>query len=160
MVEYTPPPADLSRLNFVQRYMQKGSLDWSDYGYLILVVLAYLAVRPALQRWVIGKSEEEEQGVLERASYQERRAKVGANAIRGGKAEPEDLLTADETTTSGANVTQSSEGAVVNRKAKGVKFAGPKSETEKLVDWDDEPGRTAVEGDKSDVMAWLDKWDK
>lgn len=160
MVEYTPPPADLSRLNPVQRYLQKGSLDWSDYFWLILAVLAYAAARPMLQKFMSGKDQTAEEGVQERDAYNQRRARVGANAIRGGKEEPEEIATADETTTSGANVKHDAGGEVLNRKAKGSR--GPRSEADKLLDWDDDdaPGRTTVEGDKSDITAWLDKWDK
>lgn len=160
MVEYTPPPEDLSRLNPIQRYMQKGELDWNDYYWLIGVVLLYVLVRPAIQKffkWAMGGDTTEEQGGQEREAYYQRRAKVGPNSIRGGRDEPVDMdLGAAEVTTSGASLND--KGAVSNRKAKGPK--GEKSEADKLLDWDDEPSRGPAAGDKSDIMQWLDRWDK
>lgn len=160
MVEYVPAPADLSRLNPIQRYMQKGTLDWNDYYWLIGIVLVYIWVRPAIQKffaYAIGGNEAEEEGEAERAAYYERRAKVGPNTIRGGKDEPVDVTTdAVDGTTSGASLHD--KGAISNRKAKGPK--GEKSEADKLLDWDDEPSRGSTTGDKSDVVQWLEKWDK
>ena len=163
MVEYVPPPADLSRLNPIQRYMQKGTLEWSDYFWLCVVVAVYLIARPAIRKFIMGKDQAEAEGEYERGKYQERRAKVGLNNIREGKAEPEDITAATETTASGANVKNDAGGEVLNRKPKGSKV--PKSEADKLLNWDDEgsaaePSRTTAEGGKSDVAAWLDKWDK
>ena len=161
MVEYVPPPEDLSRLNPVQRYMQKGELDWHDYYWLVGIVLVYILARPAIQKffsWFIGGGDQAEQeGVREREAYYQRRAKVGPNAIRGGKDEPADIaIGTAEGTASGASIND--KGAVSNRKAKGPK--GEKSEADKLLDWDDEPPRAPAEGDRSDVMQWLNKWDK
>lgn len=161
MVEYVPPPADLSKLNPVQRYLQKGQLDRQDYIYLCLLVAIYFIARPAIQNffaWFMGGSKEVEEGEKEREAYNERRARVSANAIRGGKDEPEDI-TSDplEGTTSGANVKKGANGEVSNRKTKGPK--GEKSEADKLLDWDDEPPRAPVEGDKSEITKWLDHWD-
>ncbi|ETN37391.1 uncharacterized protein HMPREF1541_08382 [Cyphellophora europaea CBS 101466] len=160
MVEYTPPPEDLSRLNPIQRYMQKGQLDWNDYFYLVIIVFVYILARPAIHKffsWVLGGSKEEQEGQEEREAYYKRRARIGPNAIRGGKDEPADIdLDMPAGKTSGANV--SAEGAVSNRKTKGPK--GEKSEADKLLDWDDEPVPAPAEGGKSDVMQWLNKWDK
>lgn len=159
MPEYTPPPDDLSRLNPFQRYMQKGQLDWNDYFYLGLLVAAYIIARPAIHkfvRWIVEEKDVKE-GEEQTEAYYERRAKVGANSIRGGKDESINISSAaDDTLASGADINE--KGEVANRKSKGSK--GVKSETDKLLDWDDEPARGHAEGDKSDVVAWLNKWDK
>jgi hypothetical protein len=157
MVQYVPPPEDLSRLNPIQRYMQKGELEWNDYYWLFGLVFLYIMARPAIQRFfttTLGRSAAEEEGAKEREAYYQRRAKVGPNAIRGGKDDALNMLSEDaDVTASGAS--PASGGTVSNRKSKGTK-----SEADKLLDWDDEPSRTANEGDKSDVMQWLNKWDK
>lgn len=178
-VNYTPPPKDLSRLNAVQRYMQKGSLERQDYIALGLLVLVYWILRPYIQRtikWLAGP--EFSEGETEQKEYLERRqrAKVGSNSIRSGKTNSEfgnaktlgDLLDEgpDALTSGRSNEkegdAQGGEG-VKNRKEKtkkGVTFSPEKSEQEKLMDWDDEPARRVAEGDQGDVMEWLDKWDK
>jgi hypothetical protein len=157
MVDYNPP-ADLSRLNPIQRYMHKGELEWTDYYWLIAIVFVYIMARPTLQNLFarsFGGNAAESEGVGEREAYYERRAKVGPNAIRGERDDPIDITNdnaADVTTTGSVNKTN---GAVSNRKGK-----GPKSEADKLLDWDGEPSRDTSEGDKTDVMQWLNKWDK
>lgn len=155
MVEYTPPPADLSRLNPIQRYMQKGQLERQDYVWLLIMVLAYFAARPYIQnlfKWWFNHDDLQE-GEQVREEYLKSKAKVGPNAIRGTEAdEPVSIPEKLEDTTTGSHVDK--KGKVVNRKTK------EKSGEEKLLDWDDEPERTPTEGDKSDVVTWLDKWSK
>ncbi|OAL37429.1 hypothetical protein AYO20_03278 [Fonsecaea nubica] len=152
MVEYTPAPEDLSRLNPIQRYMQKGQLDKQDYVYLILIVLVYFMARPKIEeffKWWMGPKELQE-GEQARIAYMQK-AKVGPNVIRG--TETRSLETIPEVsadTATGTNMDK--KGKVVNRKTK------DKSGTDKLLDWEDEPERKPTEGDKSDVVAWLDKW--
>ena len=157
MPQYVPPPKDLSRLNAVQRYMQKGELEWSDYYWLIGIVIIYIMARPAIQKFfntTLGHNTDEQEGNKEREAYYQRRAKVGPNAIRGGKDDPLDMLSEDADV-SASGVAHANGGTATNRKAK-----GPKSETDKLLDWDEEPSRSATDGDKSDVMQWLNRWDK
>lgn len=158
MVEYVPPPSDLSRLNVVQRYMQKGSLDWSDYGWLIALVLIYWFSRPYIQRFVKATADPAvREGEFEQEAFQQRRAKaaIDANQIRSGKQRkeqdsktlgqlldegPSAMMEGSAATTSAATVP---EGDVINRsipvkKKKGVSFAPEKSEEERTMDWEDE----------------------
>jgi hypothetical protein len=160
MVEYVPPPKDLSQLNAIQRYMQKGELEWPrDYLYLIALVAAYVICRPAIHKIMkyLISDEKIEQGEQERNAYHERRAQVGPNAIRGVKGAESTVVGSSEVNASGASTGKS--GEALNRKAKGGKKVS-KAEAEKLLDWDDEPAREGFEGEKTDVMAWLSKWDK
>lgn len=157
MPQYVPPPQDLSRLNPIQRYMQKGELEWNDYYWLIGIVIVYIMARPAIQKFfntTLGGNKDEKEGAQQREAYYQRRAKVGPNAIRGGKDDPLDILS-DDADVSASGASPANGGGVTNRKAK-----GPKSEAAKLLDWDDEPSRAPSDGDKSDVMQWLNKWDK
>ena len=162
MVEYSPPPADLSQLNPIQRHMQKGSLDRQDYAYLLILVLAYVAFRPAIKRgaaWLLAPKDFEE-GQQAQKDFAEGRAKatIGANAIRGGKDETDELVRSGEADATASGVDPQSKGQLQNRKMKGQD--PNKSEVDKLLDWDDEPVSVKQEGDKSDVLTWLDKWTK
>ena len=162
MVEYSPPPTNLDQLNPIQRYMQKGSLDKQDYFYLVLFVLAYVALRPAIKKgaaWLLA-SEDFKQGQKAQKEYiqNKAKAKIGVNAIRGGKDESEHLVDDGGIDVTASGIESRSTGQVLNRKTKAQDPT--KSEVDKLLDWDDEPPREKQEGDKSDVVAWLDKWDK
>lgn len=168
MVEYVPPPRDLSRLNPIQRYMQKGSLDWSDYGWLVALVLLYWFCRPALQRFFKTMAGPEiQEGEEEQKAYEQRRAKaaVDANSIRSGKKQQQqdkgkslgqildegtDGMMQDKATTSSAHVADTeavSRRTEVKKKKKGVSFAPEKSAEERTLDWEDEsqwdPSKTA-----------------
>jgi len=161
MPKYTPPPPSLDHLNPIQRYMQKGALDKQDYVWLALFVLAYFTARPYIQRlfkWWFAEKDVIE-GERAHQEYMQSKAKISPNSIRGSEsAEPTSLPdTTADATTSGSNVDK--KGKVVNRKAKGPSTA-EKAEEDKLLDWDEEPARRPVEGDKSDVMTWLEKWDE
>ncbi|KIX98769.1 uncharacterized protein Z520_05230 [Fonsecaea multimorphosa CBS 102226] len=152
MVKYTPPPEDLSRLNPIQRYMQKGQLDKQDYVYLCLFVLVYFIFRPKIEEffkwWMSPKGLQEGEEAL--AAYKQK-AKVGPNVIRGTESRSlETIPEISADTATGTNMDK--KGKVVNRKTK------EKSGEEKLLDWEDEPERKPTEGDKSDIVAWLDKW--
>ncbi|KIX01575.1 uncharacterized protein Z518_09301 [Rhinocladiella mackenziei CBS 650.93] len=154
MVNYTPPPEDLSRLNPIQRYMQKGSLDRQDYVWLFILVLAYFTARPYIQemfKWWFNHDELKD-GERARHEYLQSKAKVEPNIIRG--TESQDPITIPEksgdATTTGSSLDKRDK--AMNRKTK------EKSVAEKLLDWDGEPERAPLEGDKSDVVAWLDKW--
>lgn len=152
MVEYVPPPEDFSRLNPVQRYLQKGHLDRQDYIWLILFVLAYFTARPYIQeffKWWMGNDAIKE-GAQVREEYYKSKAKVGPNAIRG--TDTEESTTIPETGSGASGSAVDKKGNVVNRKTK------EKTGEDQLLDWDDEPARKPTEGDKSDVVAWLDKW--
>ncbi|EHY59708.1 hypothetical protein HRR83_001018 [Exophiala dermatitidis] len=154
MVDYVPPPRDLSHLNAVQRYMQKGSLDKQDYIWLVLIVFAYFTARPYIQELFkrFFNHQDIEEGEKTRAEYIQSKAKVGPNSIRGTEAEESTTIVelSGDTKASGRN--SEKKGKAVNRKTK------EKSEVDKLLDWDDEPERKPVEGDKTDVATWLDKW--
>jgi len=162
MPQYTPPPESLDHLNAIQRYMQKGQLDKHDYVYLVIFVALYIHFRPQIEslfrRLLIGRDIKEGEQAQQVYAESKEKAKVGPNAIRG-KGEQSSTMgePVAETTASGVNTMI--EGKVSNRKAKD-QSGGKKSETEKLMDWDDEPARKPAEGDKSDVTAWLDRWDK
>lgn len=157
MPEYVPPPKDLSRLNPVQRYMQKGSLDKQDYAWLFILVLAYFTVRPYVQE--LAKrffSPETAEGERIRQEYiqNQAKAKIGANAIRGTDHKELETIpeSKEDVTTSGTQST--SKGKAINRKNK------EKSLQDQLLDWDDEPARPVEEPGKADVVSWLDKWSK
>lgn len=134
--------------------MQKGSLDKQDYLYLFLFVLAYFTARPYIQelfkRWF--NHDDMKEGEQIRSDYERSKAKVGPNSIRGTEPATAIAELSGEAAASGTNVENN--GKAVNRKTK------DKSEVDKLIDWDDEPERKPAEGDKSDVVAWLDKWSK
>lgn len=154
MVDYSPPPEDLSQLNPIQRYMQKGSLDRDDYVWLLILVLAYFSMRPTIQKvfkwWFSEKDVREGEQILN--EYAQSKAKVGPNSIRGTESQDSTTIPTEigETSASGSNVDKT--GKVVNRKTRDT--AGEAQ----LLDWDDEPARIPAEGDKTDVVAWLDKW--
>ncbi|OCT49272.1 hypothetical protein CLCR_05222 [Cladophialophora carrionii] len=153
MVQYTPPPADLSHLNPIQRYMQKGELEGRDWAFLLIFVLAYLAARPAIQRgikWWMADDELKE-GERAQAEFLRSKAKVSPNTIRGNKSQEATTIPegAGDTTT-GSSLDHT--GNVTNRKAK------DRSQAEILLDWDDQPERRPTEGDKADVVTWMNRW--
>jgi len=151
MVQYTPPPADLSQLNPIQRYLQKGELDARDFAYLFIFVLAYLAARPAIQRGIKWWMEDEDLKAGERAQAEFLKAKIDPNRIRAAKnREPASIPENSADTTTGSTVDKN--GNVVNRKTK------DKSGTDVLLDWDDLPETKPTGGDKADVVSWIDKW--
>lgn len=184
MVKYTPPPQDLSKLNPIQRYMQKGSLEFSDWLRLGAVVLAYWLLRPYFQRLAKRYLSDEavQEGEEEQEAYKQRRAQAAiSNGIRSGKKNDQgdgktlgQLL--EEGTdgfahSSGAKAAPTvpvQEGDVKNRKqkkSKGVSFAPEKSEVEKTLDWEDEsefdPRRepsTSQEQAGGDIKQWMEKW--
>lgn len=185
MVKYTAPPTDLSRLNPIQRYLQKGSLDYSDWLRLIALVAVYWLLRPYIQNFARKLSGEEvAQGEAEQEAYQQRReaAAVGPNDIRSGKKVPESKTLGqllDEgvdgfdksATTSGVatTATEGNDGEVKSRKPKkkGVSFAPEKSAADRTLDWEDEsefdPQRKAAEGEEGepvagDIKTWMEKW--
>lgn len=140
--------------------MQKPSLETSDYAWLLILVLGYVVVRPYTKeaiKWLIAPKEVKEGNEAMRAHF-ESRAKVDANSIRGSKktTRPEPIPAEKQDVAASGSKT-ATDGQVSNRKLKSTGTA--KSEEEKLVDWDDEPPREPVPGDKTDVVAWLDKWD-
>jgi len=185
MVEYVPPPKDFSKLNPIQRYMQKGSLDFSDWLRLGAVVLAYWLLRPYFQtlakKWFETAVEEGEE---EQAAYQQRRAQAAiSNEIRSGKKSKDPsgktLGTLLEegvdglAESSGAKAdsgAQAQEGEVKNRKqkkSKGVSFAPEKNEIDKTLDWEDEsefdPRRKPLTSQEQaeaggDIKQWMEKW--
>lgn len=184
MVQYrVPPPKDLSKLNPIQRYMQKGSLEWNDYMRLAVLVLAYWFLRPYIQRaakrWMGDSSIDE--GEAETEAYKQRRAAaaVGANDIRSGKKSPENKTLGtllDEgadgvAATSGVHAkgidsSEAQEGDVKNRrpKKKGVSFAPEKSDLDKTLDWEDDSefdprrGPAGSQAGNGDIKQWMEKW--
>lgn len=178
MVKYTPPPEDLSGLNPIQRYMQKGSLDWADWARLIALVVAYWFLRPHLERlakkWF---GEAAREGEQETEAYRQRRAAaaVDANAIRSAKPTSDSKMLGQtpgnlETSTTSVSTNNQDVAEVKNRKkkSKGVSFAPEKSEIDKTLDWEDESefdprkGPVAVAADeveaKGEIEQWLNKW--
>ncbi|KAJ9615739.1 hypothetical protein H2200_001816 [Cladophialophora chaetospira] len=151
MVQYTPAPADLSQLNPIQRYLQKGELDARDFAYLFIFVLAYLAARPAIQRGIKWWMEDEDLRAGEQAQAEFLKAKLDPNVLRSSKArEAASIPENHADTTTGSSV--DTKGNVMNRKTK------DKSGTDALLDWDDLPARKPTEGDKTDVVSWMNKW--
>ncbi|RMZ79367.1 hypothetical protein DV738_g3368, partial [Chaetothyriales sp. CBS 135597] len=154
-LKYLPPPENLDGLNPIQRFMQRES-TMEDYFYLALFVLCYIAARPSIKKgaeWLLATPEYKE-GKRKQQEYEAAMAKaqIGANAIRGQKETPAQLLVAEGGAT--AVETAATAGQVQNRKTKGA--GASKSEVDKLLDWDDEPARPKQKGDSSDVVAWLD----
>lgn len=166
MPKYTPPPPTLDHLNPIQRYLQKGQLDRQDWLRLGVLVLAYFVLRPYIEKgaaWLLAPKE----GIKAQKEYAERRAKakIDADSIRGIKKKKgseketnivEELVEDDKAVTSART---GEKGQAVNRKNKGQN--ANKSHEEKMVDWEDEPIEVATgDGDKADVVQWLNKWDK
>lgn len=184
MVEYTPAPQDLSKLNPIQRYMQKGSLDTSDWLRLGAVIVAYWLLRPYFQKLAkkyFGNGIEE--GEEEQQAYQQRRAQAAiSDDIRSGKKTGEgktlgQLLDdgaegfVESTGAKPASAAKAEEGEVKNRKqkkSKGVSFAPEKSEVDKTLDWEDEsefdPRRKPMtsqehaQAEGGDIKKWMEKW--
>lgn len=157
MPEYDPPPKDLTRLNPIQRYMQKGSLEKQDYAWLFILVLAYFTVRPYLQELAkrfFSPDTVEGERIQQEYIQTKAKAKIGPNAIRGTDHQELETIpeSKEDVTTSGTQTT--SKGKAINRKNK------EKSLQDQLLDWDDEPARPAEEPGKADVVSWLDKWSK
>ena len=185
MVEYVPPPKDFSKLNPIQRYMQKGSLDLSDWLRLGALVLAYWLLRPYFQtlakKWfgtAVAEGEEEQ------TAYQQRREQASiSNEIRSGKksqgASGKTLSTVLEegvdgfAESSGAKADSNGpaqNGEVKNRKqkkSKGVSFAPEKTEVDRTLDWEDEsefdPRRKPLTSQEQaeaggDIKQWMEKW--
>jgi hypothetical protein len=157
MPEYDPPPKDLTRLNPIQRYMQKGSLEKQDYAWLFILVLAYFTVRPYLQELAkrfFSPDTVEGERIHQEYIQTKAKAKIGPNAIRGTDHQELETIpeSKEDVTTSGTQTT--SKGKAINRKNK------EKSLQDQLLDWDDEPARPAEEPGKADVVSWLDKWSK
>ncbi len=151
MVQYTPPPADLSHLNPIQKYLQKGQLDTRDLAYLFIFVLAYLAARPAIQRGIKWWMADEELLAGERVQEEFLKAKIDPNSIRAaGSRQATSIPEISGDAATGISMDQN--GKVVNRRTK------EKSETDILLNWDDQPGRKPTEGDKGDVVSWMNRW--
>jgi len=133
--------------------MQKGQLEGRDWAYLFIFVLAYLAARPAIQRgvkWWLADDDLRE-GERAQAEYLHSKAKVSPNSIRGTETqEAAPIPEAAGDMTTGSSLDR--QGSVVNRKEK------DKSETEVLLNWDDQPPRKPAEGDTTDVVAWMNRW--
>jgi Protein trafficking PGA2 len=159
MPQYVPPPASLDHLNPIQRYLQKGSLDFEDYMRLFLLVLAYFVLRPYIDAGMkrFFKHEDLSEGEEIQKEYIESKlkAKVGANEIRGAKTTA--VGSSTETITSGADIKPTN--TLVNRKAKETGEV-PAPTAEQLLEWSDITTTGATEGAKTDVLAWVDKWDE
>lgn len=182
MVEYVPPPQDLSKLNPIQRYMQKGSLDFADWLRLGAVILAYWLLRPYFQRLAKKWSDETREGEEETEAYKQRRAAaaVSANDIRSTKKTTDGktlgelldqgsdafLKDSDTKTTAVSEKQDTSEVKNRKKKSKGVSFAPEKSELDKTLDWEDESefdprrGPVTAEGGEQpgEIEQWLNKW--
>ena len=185
MVQYTPPPQDLSKLNPIQRYMQKGSLELSDWLRLGALIIAYWFLRPYLQKLAKRylSTETVREGEEEQEAYRQRRVQAAiANDIRSGKKNEQgegktlgQLLDegtdgfAQSSGAKAASATPVQEGEVKNRKqkkAKGVSFAPEKSEVEKTLDWEDEsefdprrePSTLQGQAAGGDIKQWMETW--
>ena len=181
MVEYVPPPRDLSRLNPIQRYLQKGSLDWSDYARLAAFIALYWFLRPYLQKFFKNASKDVKDGEEEEEAYKERRAKAALAADLRPGSEKEKGKTLGELLDGGVDGMMAQSTGIRSSKAddsttemksrkpkkKGVSFAPEKTELDKTLDWDDEsefdPRRPPVvsEGGQpqsGDIKAWMEKW--
>lgn len=178
MKQYQPAPTDLSRLNSVQRYFQKGSLDWSDYGYLLILVVIYWFLRPHIER-IVKRWSEESLGEKERKAYEQRRdeAKVNANSIRSGKSQPSGKILGSTTedgqegvVSATATGTRNEETDLKSRKQQKSKkgaSSAEKSAEDKTLDWEDDSEfdaaiKTApsaeIQPEKNDIKEWMEKW--
>jgi len=188
MVEYTAAPRDLSKLNPIQRYMQKGSLDLSDWLRLGALVVAYWLLRPYFQKLAKKylSDADVKKGEEEQTSYEQRRAQAAvSDDIRSGKKtkhgeertlgqlldEGTDGFAASSASGARTTTVPAGEGEVKNRKqkkSKGVSFAPEKTEVDKTLDWEDEsefdPRRKPLtleeqtEAAGGDIKQWMDKW--
>lgn len=179
MVNYVPPPKDLSRLNPIQRYFHKGALETADYYRLVFIAILWWFLRPYVQRFFKYLSKDVQKGEEEEDAYKERRAK--AADMRPGKQKAEgktlgELLDdgPDGMMAQSTGVKSSTAGdatpEVKSRKQpkkKGVSFAPEKTDAERTLDWEDEsefdPRRPPVvaEGGQpqsGDIKAWMEKW--
>lgn len=163
MPTYTPPPASLDHLNPLQRYLQKGSLDFQDYMHLFLLVLGYFVCRPyidaGMKKFFKHKDLSEGEEIQKEYVESKLKPKVGANEIRGAKTTT--LESGAGTATSGADTKLAN--TPVSRKAKQpAEELGevPEQTAEQLLEWDDITTTGTTEGPKADVLTWIDKWDQ
>ena len=124
-----------------------------DWAGLFILVLAYFTVRPYLVRgaksWF--RDDALKEGEQAQAEFLQSKAKIGPNTIRDTTAsESTSIPERSGDTTTGSKVHTG--GKVTNRRAKET------TGTEEILNWDDQHERKPVEGDKGDVVAWMDKW--
>ena len=163
MPQYTPPPPTLDHLNPVQRYLQKGSLEFQDYVNLLLLVLAYFFIRPyidaGMKKFFANKDLSEGEEIQKEFAESKLKPKVGANEIRGAKTAT--IGSDAEITSSGAETKPAN--IPFNRKARQVEAQigeVPAPTAEQLLEWDDITTVGTTEGGKADVVSWVDKWDE
>lgn len=156
MPEYVPPPASLDHLNPIQRYLQKGKLEFQDYMNLVLLVLAYFVLRPYIEAGMkrIFENKDLKEGEQAQRDYIESKTKpkVGANEIRGAR-----TTTIEPTPgATGADVVPSN--IPVSRKTKPTDEVPPPT-AEQLLEWSDIVTTGSTEGGEADVATWVDNWD-
>lgn len=156
MPNYVPPPATLDHLNFVQRYLQKGQLEFQDYVNLMLLVLAYFIGRPYIEAGMkkMFENKDIKEGEQAQKDYidSKTKPKVGANEIRGAK-----TATIEPTKgATGADIAPSN--VPINRKSRPEDMV-PDPTAEQLLDWSDITTTGSTEGGKADVATWVDNWD-
>lgn len=156
MPNYTPPPASLDHLNPIQRYLQKGRLEFQDYVNVLLVAAAYFILRPYLEAGMkrIFENKDLKEGEEAQKEYIESKTKpkVGANEIRGGKT----AAVGSSTETTGADIVPAN--LPINRKSNLTDEVPPPT-AQQLLDWDDIVTTGTTEGGKADVATWIDSWD-
>ena len=161
MPEYVPPPASLDHLNPIQRYLQKGKLEFQDYMNLVLLVLAYFVLRPYIEAGMkrIFENKDLKEGEQAQRDYIESKTKpkVSANEIRGAK------TTAIEPTpgATGADVVVFN--APVSRRTKPTDDKPidevPPPTAEQLLEWSDIVTTGSTEGGEADVATWVNNWE-
>jgi hypothetical protein len=156
MPDYVPPPASLDHLNPIQRYLQKGKLEFQDYMNLVILVLAYFVGRPYIEAGMkrIFENKDVKEGEQTQKDYIESKTKpkVGANEIRGAKSATIEPATG----ATGADIASSN--VAVNRKSKPIDEV-PAPTAEQLLEWSDIATTGSTEGGKSDVATWVNNWD-
>lgn len=156
MPDYIPPPASLDHLNPIQRYLQKGKLEFQDYMNLMLLVLAYFVLRPYIEAGMkkIFENKDVKEGEQAQKDYIESKIKpkVGANEIRGAKS----AAIVSATGATGTDIASSN--VPVNRKSKPMDEV-PAPTAEQLLEWSDIATTGSTEGAKADVATWVDNWD-
>ena len=156
MPEYVPPPASLDHLNPIQRYLQKGKLEFQDYMNLVLLVLAYFVLRPYIEAGMkkMFENKDLKEGEQTQKDYIESKTKpkVGANEIRGAKTS----TTESAKGATGAEIAPSN--VPVNRKSRPTDEV-PAPTAEQLLEWSDIATTGSTEGGKADVATWVDNWD-
>jgi len=159
MPEYAPTP-NLDNANPIQRYLHKGALEPRDWIALALIVICYVTLRPSIerlmQRYFDANPAKTSQDLWRAAKAS--KAKVSPNEIRGVQRQTKDEGEPSQTSVTASGKDVYSPDKIVLKRGKSEFTA--KTLEQQLLDWDDVEARQPKEGDKGDVLEWIDKWDE